>query len=58
MVEQVDHVLDLLIGVGIVVFLILLVQGVRFTIQAMHDARYGRIEMGEEPGSPTCVADF
>ena len=58
MTEQIGRVLDLLIGVAIVVFLILVVQGIRFFIQAMYDARYGRIEMDEGPDSPTSVADF
>ena len=58
MIEQLDHVLDLLILTAVCVFLVLLVQGIRFTIQAMHDFRYGRVDIADAPDSPTSVAEF
>ena len=43
------------------VFVVLLINGIRFTMQVLHDARYGRIQLedaADGPDSPTCVADL
>lgn len=46
--------------VALCVFVMLLVNGIRFIMQRVHDARYGRVEINDEgePDSPTCVAEF
>ena len=58
--KTLDNVLYNGAVVALCVFVWLLVNGVRFIIQRLHDARYGRVEIDDEaePDSPTCVAEF
>ena len=58
--ETLDNVLYNIAAVALCVFVVLLVNGVRFTMELLHDARYGRVEIDDEedPESPTSVADF
>lgn len=58
MIQRLDHVLDLLILCSTLVFIVLVIEGIRFTMRTLHDFRYGRVEEDDGPESPTSVAEF